>query len=68
MCLSIYTSKNLISAIEQGIVTKQTKERLKELEAQISQYEFDIEQEKQIVQTFSTASRHENLRSIKTAF
>jgi hypothetical protein len=44
---ALKASKNLISAIEQGIVTEQTKERLKELETQISQYEFDIEQEKQ---------------------
>ena len=40
-------SQNLISAIEQGIITEQTKIRLKELEAQISQLDFDIEQEKQ---------------------
>lgn len=38
---------NLISAIEQGIITEQTKTRLKELEKQISQLDFDIEQEKQ---------------------
>ena len=40
-------SNNLIAAIEQGIITEQTKMRLKELEAQISQYDFDIEQAKQ---------------------
>ena len=40
-------SKNLIFAIEQGIITEQTKVRLKELEAEITQYEFDIEEAKQ---------------------
>ena len=40
-------SNNLIAAIEQVIITEQTKIRLKELEAQISQYDFDIEQAKQ---------------------
>lgn len=44
---AIKASKNIIAAIEQGIITEQTKTRLKELEAQISQYDFDIEQEKQ---------------------
>ena len=44
---AIKASKNLIAAIEQGIITEQTKIRLKELETQISQYDFDIEQEKQ---------------------
>lgn len=40
-------SNTLIAAIEQDIITEQTKMRLKELEAQISQYDFDIEQAKQ---------------------
>ena len=44
---AIKATKNLITAIEQGIITEQTKTRLKELEKQISQYDFDIEQEKQ---------------------
>lgn len=44
---ALKSSNNLISAIEQGIITEQTKVRLKELEAQISQYDFDIEQAKQ---------------------
>ena len=39
-------SENLISAIEQGIITEQTKIRLKELEQEISQLKFEIEQEK----------------------
>ena len=47
-------SQNLITAIEQGIVTEQTKIRLKELEAQISQLDFDIEQEKQRNYTYLT--------------
>lgn len=44
---ALKASNNLISAIEQGIVTEQTKIRLKELENQIAQYDFDIEQAKQ---------------------
>ena len=44
---AVKASQNLIAALEQGIVTEQTKTRLKELETIISQYEFDIEQEKQ---------------------
>ena len=40
-------SKNLISAIEQGIITEQTKSRLKELENEITQLEFDIDQARQ---------------------
>ena len=47
-------SQNLITAIEQGIITEQTKVRLKELEAQISQLDFDIEQEKQRNYTYLT--------------
>jgi hypothetical protein len=43
---ALKASNNLIAAIEQGIITEQTKIRLKELEAQISQYDFDIEQAK----------------------
>ena len=44
---ALKASGNLIAAIEQGIITEQTKMRLKELETQISQYDFDIEQAKQ---------------------
>ena len=44
---ALKASNNLIAAIEQGIITEQTKMRLKELEAQISQYDFDIEQARQ---------------------
>jgi DNA invertase Pin-like site-specific DNA recombinase len=50
-------TNNLISAIEQGIITEQTKIRLKELEAQISQLDFDIEQEKQRSYTFLTKEK-----------
>ncbi|MEG2107541.1 MAG: recombinase family protein [Clostridia bacterium] len=52
--ISLKASQNLITAIEQGIITEQTKTRLKELEAQISQYDFDIEQERQRSYTFLT--------------
>ena len=44
---ALKATNNIISAIEQGIITEQTKDRLKELEAQISQLEFDIGQAKQ---------------------
>lgn len=43
---ALKASQNLISAIEQGIITEQTKTRLKELETQIMELEFDIEKEK----------------------
>ncbi len=58
-------SNNLISAIEQGIITEQTKTRLKELETQISQLDFDIEQEKQRSYAFLTQEKIESyLQSI----
>ena len=41
------TQRKSSKAIEQGIITEQTKERLKQLETEISQLEFDIEQAKQ---------------------
>ena len=44
---ALRASNNLISDIEQGIITEQTKERLKQLEIEISQLDFDIEQAKQ---------------------
>ena len=44
---ALKSSNNLIAAIEQGFLTEQTKLRLKELENQITQYDFDIEQAKQ---------------------
>ena len=43
---ALKASKNLISAIEMGIITEQTKIRLKELENEILQLDFDIQKEK----------------------
>ena len=43
---------NFIKAIEQGIITEQTKTRLKELEQEILQIDFDIDREKQRNYTF----------------
>ena len=51
---ALKASNNLIHAMEQGIITEQTKLRLKELEAQISQYDFDIEQAKQRTYSYLT--------------
>lgn len=51
---ALKATQNLISAIEQGFLTEQTKIRLKELETQISQLDFDIEQEKQRSYTYLT--------------
>ncbi len=62
---ALKASNNLIAAIEQGIITEQTRNRLKELEAQIYQLDFDIEQEKQRSYTFLTQDRIEKyLKSI----
>ncbi len=47
-------SQNLISAVELGIVTEQTRVRLKELERQIAEHDIAIEQEKQKAMTFLT--------------
>ncbi len=44
---ALKASQNLIKAIEQGIITEQTRERLVELERQIHQLDFDIDREKQ---------------------
>ena len=52
---ALKASQNLISAIEQGIITEQTKIRLKELESQIALLDLDIEKEKQRAYTFLTA-------------
>ena len=49
---ALKASDNLIRALEEGIITEQTKNRLKELEAKIAALEFDIEQEKQRSYTF----------------
>ena len=45
---------NFIKAIEQGIITETTKTRLKELEQEILQIDFDIDREKQRNYTFLT--------------
>lgn len=45
---------NLIRAIEEGIITEQTKTRLKELEQRLLQIDFDIDCEKQRTYTFLT--------------
>lgn len=50
----VKASNNLIKAIEQGIITEQTRSRLKELEAEIHQYDFDIEQAKQRTYSYLT--------------
>ena len=47
-------SQSLISAVELGIITEQTKVRLKELEMQIAEYDIAIEQEKQKNLSFLT--------------
>lgn len=62
---ALKASRNLIAAIEQGIITEQTKERLKELETQISQLDFDIEQEKQ--RTFAEITSEKVIRFLNKA-
>ena len=57
---ALKASNNLIAAIEAGIITEQTKIRLKELEAQIAGLDFDIEQEKQRHYTFLTPVKIES--------
>ena len=47
-------SQNLINAVELGIITEQTKVRLKELEMQIAEHDIAIEQEKQKNLSFLT--------------
>ena len=47
-------SRNIIKAIEMGIITEQTKQRLTELERQINQLDFNIDREKQRNYTFLT--------------
>lgn len=43
---AVRSQNNIIKAIEQGIITSATKNRLNELETLITQYDFDIQQEK----------------------
>ena len=56
---AVKASNNLIKAIEQGIITEMTKNRLRELEAEINQYDFDIEREKQRTYTYLTVENIE---------
>ena len=56
---AVKASNNLIKAIEQGIITEMTKTRLKELENEIVQYDFDIEQEKQKSYSYLTVEEIE---------
>ncbi|MBQ7536493.1 MAG: recombinase family protein, partial [Rickettsiales bacterium] len=60
------SARNIISAMEQGIITDMTKERLQELEAQISQYDFEIEREKNRHKAYVTKDTIKNY--IKTKF
>lgn len=61
---ALKASENLIKAIEEGIITKQTKARLKELEAQICELEFDIERARNKNYTYLSVNDIENyLRS-----
>ncbi len=61
---ALKASQNLIKAIEQGIITDQTKERLVELERQIQQLDFAIDKEKQKNHSYLTVEEIEKfLRS-----
>ena len=62
---AVKASKNIIKAIEQGIISEMTKNRLSELEIQISEYEFEINKEKQRSYTFLTIEDIENYLSSK---
>ena len=52
---AVKAQNNIIRAIEKGIITDATKSRLTELEAQISQYDIEINKEKARSYTFLTA-------------
>lgn len=56
---------NIIKAIEEGIITEQTKTRLKELEMQINQYDFEIDKEKQKTQQYLSREQIKNYISSK---
>ncbi len=51
---AVKSSQNIIKAIEQGIITEMTKDRLKELEQEIIQLNIDIEKEKHKNNTYLT--------------
>lgn len=44
---AVKASGNIVKAIEEGIITSQTKSRLQELEAETERFNFAIEKEKQ---------------------
>ena len=52
---AVKAQNNIIRAIEKGIITDATKSRLTELEAQISQYDIEINKEKARSYTYLTA-------------
>ena len=52
---AVKAQNNIVRAIEQGIITDATKSRLTELEAQIAQYDIEINKEKARSYTFLTA-------------
>ena len=54
---AVRSQNNIIKAIEQGIITSATKNRLNELETLITQYDFDIQQEKAKSESFLTAEQ-----------
>lgn len=54
---AIKSQTNIIKAIEQGIITSATKNRLNELETLITQYDFDIQQEKAKTQSYLTVEQ-----------
>ncbi len=60
---ALKSSNNLIRAIEQGIITEQTKIRLTELERQIQELNFQIDQEKK--KTYSFLTREEIVAFLK---
>ena len=51
---TVKAQNNIVRAIEQGIITDATKSRLTELEAQIAQYDIEINKEKARSYTFLT--------------
>ncbi len=63
---ALKASKNLISAIEQGIITEQTKIRMKELENEIARLDVDIEQEKLHSYTYLTVEMIEKYLRMAT--
>ena len=54
---AVRSQNNIIKAIEQGIITSATKNRLNELETLITQYDFDIQHERAKTESFLTAEQ-----------